>query len=64
MDGFELLKQIRSSERMRDIPVVMITSRIADKHREHAKSLGANEYLGKPYPEEELISLLHRYAPL
>jgi chemosensory pili system protein ChpA (sensor histidine kinase/response regulator) len=64
MDGFELLKQIRSSERMRDIPVVMITSRIADKHREHAKSLGANEYLGKPYPEEELIELLHRYAPL
>jgi chemotaxis protein histidine kinase CheA len=64
MDGFELLKQIRSSERMRAIPVVMITSRIADKHREHAKSLGANAYLGKPYSEEELIALLGQYAPL
>jgi chemosensory pili system protein ChpA (sensor histidine kinase/response regulator) len=64
MDGFELLKQIRSSEKLQDLPVVMITSRIADKHRDYAKSLGANEYLGKPYPEEELILLLRQYAPV
>ena len=64
MDGFELLKQIRTSEKLQDLPVVMITSRIADKHRDHAKSLGANEYLGKPYPEEELIALLRKYAPV
>ncbi len=63
MDGFELLKQIRSSERTQQIPVVMITSRIADKHREHAKELGANEYLGKPYSEDELIRVLARYLP-
>lgn len=62
MDGFELLQNIRASDRLRGIPVVMITSRIADKHREHAKSLGANEYLGKPYSEEELIAVLGRYA--
>lgn len=62
MDGFELLRQIRSTERFQQLPVVMITSRIADKHKDHAQSLGVNEYLGKPYPEEELIGLLHRYA--
>jgi chemosensory pili system protein ChpA (sensor histidine kinase/response regulator) len=62
MDGFELLQNIRGSDRLRDIPVVMITSRIADKHREHAKTLGANEYLGKPYSEDELIAVLTRYA--
>jgi chemosensory pili system protein ChpA (sensor histidine kinase/response regulator) len=44
------------------LPVVMITSRIADKHREHAKTLGANEYLGKPYSEDELLAVLARYA--
>jgi chemosensory pili system protein ChpA (sensor histidine kinase/response regulator) len=62
MDGFELLRNIRASDRLNDLPVVMITSRIADKHRDHAKSLGANEYLGKPYSEEELLQVLQRYA--
>jgi chemosensory pili system protein ChpA (sensor histidine kinase/response regulator) len=62
MDGFELLQNIRASDRLRDLPVVMITSRIADKHRDHAKTLGANEYLGKPYSEEELVEVLGRYA--
>jgi chemosensory pili system protein ChpA (sensor histidine kinase/response regulator) len=62
MDGFELLQNIRASDRLHELPVVMITSRIADKHREHAKLLGANEYLGKPYSEEELVEVLGRYA--
>ncbi|MDI9335356.1 MAG: response regulator [Cytophagales bacterium] len=62
MDGFELLQSIRSSDRLSDLPVVMMTSRIADKHREHAKALGASEYLGKPYSENELLALLKRYV--
>jgi chemosensory pili system protein ChpA (sensor histidine kinase/response regulator) len=40
----------------------MITSRIAEKHREHASALGVNHYLGKPYSEEELLSLVRRYT--
>ena len=40
----------------------MITSRMAEKHREHALGLGVNHYLGKPYSEEELLSLVRRYA--
>jgi len=62
MDGFELLSSIRNTAQLATLPVVMITSRIADKHREHAKTLGANEYLGKPYSEDELLAVLARYA--
>ena len=40
----------------------MITSRIAEKHREHARSLGVDHYLGKPYSEEELIGLVRQYC--
>jgi chemosensory pili system protein ChpA (sensor histidine kinase/response regulator) len=58
MDGFELLSTLRDDARWREIPVVMITSRIADRHRERAMQLGANAYLGKPYREEEVLSLL------
>jgi chemosensory pili system protein ChpA (sensor histidine kinase/response regulator) len=40
----------------------MITSRIANKHREHAAQLGVNHYLGKPYSEDDLLGLVARYA--
>ena len=47
---------------MAGLPVVMITSRIAQKHREYAAELGVQHYLGKPYSEEELLALVARYA--
>ncbi|MDX5362810.1 MAG: Hpt domain-containing protein [Pseudazoarcus pumilus] len=62
MDGFEFVRNLRADERMRDVPVIMITSRLADKHREYAQKLGANEYLGKPYDEDELLRLLQQYV--
>lgn len=62
MDGFDLVRNIRADAKMRDLPIIMITSRTAAKHREHAMSLGANHYLGKPYPEEELMGLVRRYT--
>lgn len=55
MDGFEVAKNMRSSQRWGDIPIIMITSRTGDKHREHALSLGVNKYLGKPYQEDLLL---------
>lgn len=61
MDGFELLRQIRADARTRHLPVVLITSRLAEKHQAHAMALGANAYLGKPYDEDELLRLLRRY---
>jgi chemosensory pili system protein ChpA (sensor histidine kinase/response regulator) len=63
MDGFDLLRNVRSDALLCDLPVLMITSRIAEKHRDHAMQLGANHYLGKPYSEDELLSLIRRYAP-
>ena len=62
MDGFDLLRNIRNDQALKDLPVIMITSRIAEKHREHAKELGANHYLGKPYSEEVLLALVRGYA--
>jgi chemosensory pili system protein ChpA (sensor histidine kinase/response regulator) len=58
MDGFELARSIRARAEYADLPIVMITSRIAQKHRDHAMSLGVNHYLGKPYSEQELLSLI------
>jgi chemosensory pili system protein ChpA (sensor histidine kinase/response regulator) len=62
MDGFDLLRNVRADERLARLPVIMITSRIAQKHRDYARELGADHYLGKPYAEEELLSLVARYA--
>ena len=47
---------------LRDLPVIMITSRIAEKHREHAMELGVDHYLGKPYSEDELLALIRSYC--
>lgn len=62
MDGFEVARHIRSSSRLQDIPIVMITSRTGKKHRDHALSLGVNHYLGKPYQEEVLLDTIREYT--
>ena len=62
MDGFDLARNIRGDAKLRDIPIIMITSRIAEKHREHARALGVDHYLGKPYSEDELIGLVRQYC--
>ena len=62
MDGFDLVRNLRADARWRDLPVIMITSRIAQKHREHATELGVDHYLGKPYSEEDLLALIARYT--
>jgi chemosensory pili system protein ChpA (sensor histidine kinase/response regulator) len=62
MDGFDLVRNLRGDSRLTDLPVIMITSRIAQKHRDYAAELGVNHYLGKPYSEEDLLALVARYA--
>ena len=62
MDGFDLARNIRGDVRLSRLPIIMITSRIAEKHREHAKELGVDHYLGKPYAEDELLSLIRHYC--
>ncbi len=58
MDGFEVAKTVRSTKRWESLPIIMITSRTGDKHREHAESLGVNNYLGKPYQEDILLDAI------
>ncbi len=55
MDGFELARVMRGDARLKSVPIIMITSRTADKHRNHALELGVNVYLGKPYQEQQLL---------
>jgi chemotaxis protein histidine kinase CheA/ActR/RegA family two-component response regulator len=58
MDGFDLTRHIRAEAALAGLPIIMITSRIAPKHREHAQRLGVNHYIGKPYGEDELLLLV------
>ncbi len=62
MDGFDLVRNIRGDARLSDMPIIMITSRIAEKHRDYARELKVDHYLGKPYPEDELIALVRQYC--
>jgi chemosensory pili system protein ChpA (sensor histidine kinase/response regulator) len=55
MDGFDLTRQVRADPRTRHIPIIIISSRTAEKHRSQALQLGVNAFLGKPYSEAELL---------
>ncbi len=58
MDGFEFAKTIKGDPKYASIPIIMITSRTAEKHRNRAAELGVDLYLGKPYQEDELLGHL------
>jgi chemotaxis protein histidine kinase CheA/CheY-like chemotaxis protein len=60
MDGLDLLSRLQKDARLKDIPVAMLTSRGADRHRQSAIQLGAKGYFTKPYLEEELLSASKR----
>ena len=58
MDGFDLTREVRGNEATSGIPIIMITSRTADKHRNVALGLGVNAYFGKPYQEPVLLAAI------
>ena len=62
MDGFEVANHIRHNPRLKHIPIVMITSRTGEKHRERAFGIGVNEYMGKPFQEQMLLDTLARFT--
>ena len=62
MDGFDLARNLRSDPRTRQVPIIMISSRTAEKHRNQAAELGVNVFLGKPYPESELLQHIASYV--
>lgn len=55
MDGFDLTRNVRGDARLKGVPIIMITSRTAEKHKSYAMDLGVNAFLGKPYREDELL---------
>src|SRR5436190_1358260 len=55
MDGYELTGRVRSDSNLKHVPIIMITSRAGDKHRQRAFELGVDSYMSKPYQEEELF---------
>src|SRR5471032_126780 len=62
MDGFEVATRIRNDERLKDLPIIMITSRTGQKHRDRAMAIGVNEYLGKPYQESALLESIAHWS--
>jgi chemosensory pili system protein ChpA (sensor histidine kinase/response regulator) len=64
MDGFELTRNIRADVRTSAIPIIIISSRTAEKHRRQAASLGVNAFLGKPFQELELLRYVGGYTDM
>jgi chemosensory pili system protein ChpA (sensor histidine kinase/response regulator) len=62
MDGFDLARNVRADARTQGIPIIFISSRTAEKHRSQAAQIGVNAFLGKPYPEAELLQLVAKYT--
>jgi chemosensory pili system protein ChpA (sensor histidine kinase/response regulator) len=60
MDGFEFVRNVRADETHKNVPIIMISSRTAEKHQSHAKELGVNAFLGKPVGDDELISAMDK----
>ncbi|MFJ4065404.1 Hpt domain-containing protein [Pseudomonas sp. NPDC089996] len=62
MDGFEVATRVRRDERLKDLPIIMITSRTGQKHRDRAMAIGVNDYLGKPYQESVLLQSIAHWS--
>ena len=62
MDGFEVATQVRNDERLQHLPIIMITSRTGQKHRDRAIAIGVNDYLGKPYQESVLLESIAHWS--
>ena len=60
MDGFEVASAVRNTPELKDLPIIMITSRTGEKHRKRAFSLGVNEYIGKPFQEAPLLAAIEK----
>ena len=64
MDGFELLEWVKSTDNLKDIPVIMISSRATEKYIDKATALGCSGFLGKPYLLESLVKAFNDYLTL
>ncbi len=62
MNGLELTDHLRSNVETKDTPIIMITSRATDKHKQEAIRIGVTEYMTKPYDEDLLLSMVNKYG--
>ncbi len=62
MNGVELTRNVRGNERLASVPIIMITSRSSEKHRNLALEVGVNHYMTKPYTEDDLAEQVYRFA--
>ena len=60
LDGYGVLVELRENPQLKDIPIIMLTSRSSDKHRQLAMRLGANAYITKPYQDHELLQVIEQ----
>jgi chemosensory pili system protein ChpA (sensor histidine kinase/response regulator) len=60
MHGYELIGRLKSSEKLREIPIIVLTSRSTERHKEKAVEIGAGEYLVKPFEEDSLLSAVEK----
>jgi chemosensory pili system protein ChpA (sensor histidine kinase/response regulator) len=63
IDGFELATYMRNSDKLKSVPIIMITSRSGEKHRARAEQIGVERYMIKPYQEDQLIQNIHELLP-
>jgi len=64
MDGYEFARHVRNDAALARVPIIMVTSRVSEKHRARAIEIGVNDYLGKPYQERELLEAVqHQLNP-
>lgn len=61
MHGYEFISRIKASDKLGSIPIVVLTSRSGEKHKEKALAMGAEDYLVKPFEEESLLSILRKH---
>lgn len=64
MHGYEFISRIKSSDKLESIPIVVLTSRSGEKHKEKALAMGAEDYLVKPFEEESLFNILRKHFML
>jgi len=58
MDGFEVATLVRHDDRLQNLPIIMITSRTGEKHKQRAMDIGVNRYMGKPFQENQLLQTI------
>jgi chemosensory pili system protein ChpA (sensor histidine kinase/response regulator) len=64
MDGFEVMKELRADETVREIPVVVLSAWTAARYREQAEAAGAKAFIAKPFELTDLLAVVQQFVPI